>query len=220
MKLKPLTSIRYILRERLKKRIKRIVRQPLLKKKVEKLRKNKEAVKVIIGAADKRYEGWLASDLPTLNALKASDWLRIFPKGGIDGILAEHVIEHWTEDKFRLFLRIVRPFLSPRGYIRIAVPDGFHHDLAYIDYVKPGGSGDGSADHKVLYNYITMTKVLSEEQYDYNLLEYFDETGQFHHTSWNINNGFIERSADYDPRNKESPLSYTSLIVDTWASGR
>ena len=191
-----------------------------MKKKVEKLRKRKEAVKVIIGAANRRYEGWLATDLPTLNALKFSDWLHIFPKSSIDGILAEHVIEHWREEEFRLFLRIVRPFLSPGGYIRIAVPDSSHPNSAYTDYVKPGGNGDGSADHKVLYNYITMTKVLSEEQYDYNLLEYFDETGQFHHNSWDINNGVIERSADYDPRNKESPLSYTSLIVDTWASGR
>ncbi len=48
----------------------------------------------------------------------------------------------------------------------------------------------------------------------FNLLEYFDEAGNFHRSPWDASDGFVARSADYDPRNKEKPLSYTSLIVD------
>jgi predicted SAM-dependent methyltransferase len=151
--------------------------------------------------------------------LNPAHWSYIFPQGSIDRILAEHVIEHWTEDDFRLFLRVVQPFLSEQGFIRIAVPDGFHPDPSYIDYVKPGGSGSGSDDHKVLYNYIAITRILSEEQYNYNLPEYFDEAGQFHCSPWEISDGFVERSADYDSRNKERSLSYTSLIIDVWPRG-
>ena len=192
----------------------------LLRQRVKRFRYEGKPVKVVIGAGPTSHEGWLITDLPVLDALKPADWRYIFPRGSIERILSEHVIEHWTEDGFRSFLKIVRPFLSEQGFIRIAVPDGFHPDPSYIDYVKPGGTGSGADDHQVLYNHITITRVLSEDQYDCNLLEYFDEDGQFHLSPWEISDGFIVRSADHDPRNEERPLSYTSLIIDAWPSKR
>ena len=203
----------------LKKEIAKYKIQHVLKQRVRNLRSKGDMVKLVIGASSTSYKGWLVTDLPVLDALKPADWGYIFPQGSIDRILAEHVIEHWTEEEFRSFLGIVRPFVSRAGFIRIAVPDGFHPAPSYIDYVKPGGSGIGAEDHKVLYNYITITRILSGEHYDYNLLEYFDEMGQFHCCKWEIKDGFIKRSADYDPRNKEQPLSYTSLIIDAWSRG-
>jgi len=200
----------------LRRGLQKRVAQFLLKREVQRLRTNGEMVRLVIGAASTSYEGWLMTDLPVLDALNPSDWGYLFTQGSIHRILAEHVIEHWTRDEFCSFLRMVRPFLSEQGFIRIAVPDGLHPDSSYIDYVKPGGSGCGADDHKVLYNYITMTSTLSEKQYDYNLLEYFDETGQFHRSRWKASDGFVERSANYDARNRERPLSYTSLIVDAW----
>jgi len=191
----------------------------LLRQRVKRLRYEGKLVKLVIGSASKSYEGWLNTDLPILDALNPAQWNYIFPRGSLDRILAEHVIEHWTEHEFRLFLRIIQPFLSEQGFTRIAVPDGFHPDPSYIDWVKPGGIGIGADDHKVLYNHIAITGVLSEEGYDHNLLEYFDEAGQFHCSPWEISDGFVARSADYDHRNKENPLSYTSLIVDAWPRG-
>jgi predicted SAM-dependent methyltransferase len=173
-------------------------------------------MKLVIGAASTRYDGWVMTDLPVLDALRAADWRRIFRRGSIDRILAEHVIEHWSADQFRLFLRLVRPFLSEQGFMRIAVPDGFHPDVAYINHVKPGGTGPGADDHKVLYDYVSMTRILSEQQYGFELLEYFDERHQFHRCPWDAGDGFIQRSVDHDDRNRERPLSYTSLILDTW----
>ena len=111
----------------------------LLRQCVKRLRYEGKPVNVVIGAGPTSHEGWLITDLPTLDALNPVHWSYVFPRGSIDRILAEHVIEHWTEDEFRSFLRIVRPFLSERGFIRIAVPDGYHPDPSYIDYVKPGG---------------------------------------------------------------------------------
>lgn len=202
------------LKERLQSRLEKRKQQRVLKNQAKKLGSRSGTVKVIIGSGPTRSEGWLSTDLPVLDALKSSDWAHIFVRGMIDRILAEHVIEHWTSDQFRSFLRIVRRYLSSNGFIRIAVPDGFHPAQSYIDYVKPGGNGAGADDHKVLYNYFTITRILSGEQYEYKLLEYFDEIGQFHQIPWDINNGFIERSANYDSRNKKNPLSYTSLIID------
>ena len=43
--------------------------------------------------------------------------------------------------------------MIPGGNFRIAVPDGFHTDPSYIENVKPGGTGEGSEDHKNLFNY-------------------------------------------------------------------
>lgn len=185
----------------------------LLRQKVKTLKKQGKPIKVVIGAASTAYPDWLSTDIPILDALDSAQWSYIFPRS-IEKILAEHVVEHWAEADFRLFLRTVKAFLSKGGYVRIAVPDGYHPDPGYIDYVKPGGTGIGADDHKVLYNYTTITRVLSEERYDFELLEYFDEKGIFHQSPWKAEDGFVARSADFDSRNKEKALSYTSLIVD------
>ena len=207
--------LRYILRRDIEIRKSRYA----LRQRAKLLCLEGKPVKVVIGSATRTYEDWLNTDLPILDALNPAHWRSIFPRGGIDRILAEHVIEHWTEDSFRLLLRNVQPLLTRQGFIRIAVPDGFHPDPSYIDFVKPEGSGIGADDHKVLYNHITITRVLSEEQYDYNMLEYFDEAGQFHRSPWEASDGFIVRSADYGIRNSEVPPSYSSLIMDAWPRG-
>jgi len=188
----------------------------LLRRRVKQVPRSGNLVRVIIGAASTEYEGWLSTDLPILDALNSSHWRSIFPYGSLYRILAEHVIEHWTEEQFRLFLRTVEPYLAEQGRIRIAVPDGFHPDSSYIEYVKPGGTGAGADDHKVIYNHVSVTRILSDENYAYRLLEYFDEKGKFHRVPWDTGDGFVSRSSAFDSRNKKSPLSYTSLIVDAW----
>lgn len=187
-----------------------------LRRRVARLRRNGERVRVVIGAGPTAYSGWLATDLPVLDALKERDWSGIFRPGDVDRILAEHVIEHWTEEELRQFLRAVRPYLSRKGRIRVAVPDGSHPDPSYIDEVKPGGAGLGADDHKVLHTLASMTVILSDEGYGAEPLEYFDEQGHFHHLAWSPEDGFIMRSADHDDRNRVKPLSYTSLILDAF----
>jgi len=167
-----------------------------------------------LGAFGTAFSGWLCTDVSTLDALNINDWRGIFRPLSISTILAEHVIEHWTTDQFRSFLGIARKYLAPAGFIRIAVPDGLHPTAAYIELVRPGGSGPGADDHKVLYNYKTLSRLVCEEGFASDLLEYFDEHGQFHHNAWSIDDGFIGRSEDHDDRNKEGLLAYTSLIVD------
>jgi len=45
--------------------------------------------------------------------------------------------------------------------LRVAVPDGFHPNPGYIERVKPGGTGPGAGDHKILYTYRTLSAILS-----------------------------------------------------------
>jgi len=189
--------------------------QRALSREVRRLLYGHRPIKLVIGAAaGQHFDGWLMTNLPVFNALKVEHWGTMFPSGCIDRILAEHVIEHWHEGEFVEFLRIVRPFLSRAGTIRLAVPDGLHPDPHYIEYVRPGGSGAGSDDHKVLYTYKKMGSISSRAGYACTFLEHFDETGQFHAIPWDIQDGFIKRSSRYDPRNETAPLSYTSLMVD------
>jgi predicted SAM-dependent methyltransferase len=168
----------------------------------------------MVGAPNSIHEDWLLTDYATLNALEPADWANIFDSATISRVFAEHVVEHWTTDGLRVFLTILKRYLDRSGNVRIAVPDGFHPDPAYIEQVKPGGTGPGADDHKVLYNYQTLTKIFVDEKWDCELLEYFDEEHGFHSRPWDRANGFVERAALTDPRNEQRPLTYTSLILD------
>ena len=171
-------------------------------------------VEPVVGESGTPFEGWLMTDAGSLNALDAAQWRSLFPPASLDRILAEHMVEHLTQSQFRSFLNLVRPLLKAGGRMRLAVPDGFHPDPAYIDQVRPGGSGSGSDDHKVLYNYLVLSAIVSEQNWDYRLLEYFDESGKFHSHEWDVNDGFVARSERYDPRNRERVLAYTSIVID------
>lgn len=50
--------------------------------------------------------------------------------------------------------------------------------------------------------------------FEVKLLEYCDETGQFHFNFWEEKEGFIYRSKRFDHRNAEGRLGFISLIVD------
>jgi predicted SAM-dependent methyltransferase len=170
--------------------------------------------KVIIGCANTRYRGWLASDIDLLDILKRSDFTRYFKTASIMAFLAEHVWEHLTLDQAATANKNCYDYLAARGHLRIAVPDGYHPDKGYIDSVKPGGSGEGSDDHKVLYTYKTLTKELEKAGFTVNPLEYWDENGTFHAVDWNPVDGMVKRSSRFDKRNMNGKLVYTSLIVD------
>lgn len=75
------------------------------------------------------------------------------------------------------------------------------------------GAG-GTVDHKVLYNYPTLSALLENAGYKVRLLEWFDEQGNFHHEDWNADEGLIRRSTRFDARNQNNPTAYTSLIIE------
>lgn len=173
-------------------------------------------IKLILGAGSTHYAGWLATDLPYLDALKPDDWQAILAPGMLARLVAEHVFEHLTPEDLKRFLHLVRPYLRDDGRIRIAVPDGNHPDPAYLEHVRPGGTGPGAEDHQVLYTWASLSRVIAEAGYAARPLEHFDAEGQFHQNAWDAADGFIQRSAAHDARNQAGELRYTSLIVDCW----
>jgi predicted SAM-dependent methyltransferase len=178
------------------------------------LMSNKKELKIIVGAGNTEYKNWISTDYPIVDVVKSDTLAHYFKPSSIDALLSEHVWEHLSEQD--AFIALVNCFnlLKPGGYFRIAVPDGFHSDMEYIDLVKPGGAGAGSDDHKVLYDFKTMSELLSKAGFEVKLLEWFDEDGQFHFNHWSEDDGYITRSTRFDRRNNINPTRYTSLIID------
>ncbi|EDM37240.1 hypothetical protein PBAL39_05558 [Pedobacter sp. BAL39] len=178
-----------------------------------KIRKATGPVNIIIGSEKTAYDNWLPTNIESLNLLEVSSFQNLLGDKKATKFLAEHVFEHISYTDALTALKNCYQFMEKGGTIRIAVPDGFHPNKDYIDMVKPGGHGEGAHDHKLLYDYKKLTKVLEDAGFKTTLQEYYDEQHQFHYQDWNSEDGHIIRSRRYDKRFNE-PLGYSSLIVD------
>lgn len=169
--------------------------------------------RVVVGAGPTHYDGWVSTDMQALNLLEPATWRRFVAPGTLDAILAEHVWEHLTPEQAVVAAGTCFQFLKPGGYLRVAVPDGHHPDPAYINDVRPGGTGDGADDHKVLYTHDTFAQVFATAGFEVRKYEYFDADGVFHAEPWDEKQGLIRRSQRFDARNAQS-LVYTSIVLD------
>lgn len=170
--------------------------------------------KLVVGSSGIHDNGWIGSDIFGLNILSEKDWKFFFKRNSLQNIMGEHVWEHLTPQDGALAAQHCYNFLQEGGVLRIAVPDGYHQDEKYINAVKPGGVGAGADDHKVLYNYQSLGKMLEDIGFKVEPCEYFDENKKFNANNWSIENGKIRRSLKFDERNKNGQPNYTSLIID------
>ncbi|MEJ2452106.1 MAG: hypothetical protein P8047_15835 [Gammaproteobacteria bacterium] len=171
-------------------------------------------LKIIVGSGKTSQDGWISTNYPLLDLTNERTFSTYFSVCSISNLLAEHVWEHLSLEEGELACANCFAYLKKNGILRIAVPDGFHPDQDYLAQVKPGGYGPGAEDHKLLYNYRTLTALLECAGFKVRLLEWFDEEGRFHHEDWSKEDGFVLRSTRYDPRNTTNPTAYTSLIAD------
>jgi len=171
-------------------------------------------VRMVVGAGHTSYDGWISTNIDSLNLLDSSDWKSVVGDVRIDRVLAEHVWEHLSPAEGITALKNVAAHLKPGGRVRIAVPDGHHPDADYIEYVKPGGIGSGADDHKILYTAVVLEAAMREAGLVPEVLEHWDTRGKFHAKEWDTADGKVVRSQKYDPRNAGGALKYTSLIVD------
>jgi predicted SAM-dependent methyltransferase/GT2 family glycosyltransferase len=185
-------------------------------KMVNRFHKNNQSLKVIIGSASTKQKGWVSTNYPLLDLTNKDTFLALFAQDTVSNFLAEHVWEHLTLEDGEKACRNCFDFLRSGGVLRIAVPDGYQVSSDYISQVKPGGSGAGADDHKVLYTHTVLASMLENVGFKIKKLEWFDEFGDFHREDWDPHAGMISRSALNDERNIASPLSYTSLIIDAY----
>lgn len=184
------------------------------KRRVRNLRKlvsTTRPLKVILGAGPTRFPGWLQTDKEILDVTSPSDWSALFEPGSIDSLLSEHMLEHLSEQEGRIALGECYRYLKPGGLFRIAVPDGYRRDPAYV--ASASSLNDG---HQVLYNVDTLTAALQSVGFTTTPLEYFDAHDHFHAAPWDEKDGLIQRSARFDKQQsfQRGDLFYTSVIID------
>lgn len=174
-------------------------------------------MKIIIGAGQTKYDGWIATQESELNLLSTSDWDRSFKIESIDAMLAEHVWEHMTYKEGIMAAENCYKYLKQGGYIRCAVPDKNFRNEWYQNMVQIGGPGPSNhpaATHKIVYDYETIKNVFESVGFEVTILEYCDKNGDFHYTYWNENDGKIGRSFRFDTRNSIEKLGMVSIIID------
>jgi predicted SAM-dependent methyltransferase len=174
-------------------------------------------LKVIIGAGEQAYEGWIATHKDQLNLNVESDWQKSFETRKADAFLCEHVWEHLTLIEGKRAAKYIFNSLRPGGYIRVAVPDANFPNEDYQKTVQVGGPGPvehPAADHKIVYDYKILVSIFEEAGFQVDLLEYCDEDGRFHYNQWNLSKGIIYRSLLIDHRNKNGSIGFASLIID------
>lgn len=171
-------------------------------------------IKLVVGAGTTNFAGWFNTDIDTLDLTKESDFQKYFSKRKIDKILAEHVLEHLSNEQLDLMLPNLYKYSNANVNIRIAVPDGLHRDTEYINKVKPGGTGMGADDHKHLFTFNSLSRIFEKHNFVSHPVEYWNEDHQFIQGYSNDEKGFIHRSFINDERNKDGEPVYTSLIID------
>jgi predicted SAM-dependent methyltransferase len=183
-------------------------------------------LKIIVGAGAVTRDGWIPLQHGDLRVENSEDWARLFLPSSIDAILTEHTLEHLTVAEALAASRNFYSYLKPGGYVRCAVPDGFHSDPAYLNWVAPGSAGEqwlsnfrdaGEPDHKTLWTYGSIRQLFESAGFVVALREWFDENGYFHKTEWNQDDGYIRRchgSAWSNVLSFVVGAPYTSLLVD------
>lgn len=170
-----------------------------------------QPLKVILGAGQVMVDGWISTDADILDVTSRCAWRRLFLPHSIDRLLAEHVLEHLSDAQCMRALTECFRSLKKGGLLRIAVPDGYRKDQAYVEEVSPPNDG-----HKLLFTVDDLAARLERIGFEVRPLEYFDATEQFHSQPWEEADGLVRRSVRYDTqeRFKRGVLYYTSLIVD------
>lgn len=175
--------------------------------------------RIIIGAGHVHYDGWVSTEIGHLNLLDVDTFRRYFQAEGncVDAFLCEAVFEHLPVEKLLDAARLCHRFLKPGGYIRAAVPDGYHPDPDYIACVKPGGWGSGADGHLSLFTYEQFVLLFVGAGFrPVRLLEWWGQDGRFHARPWSTTQGPIDRCLAHDPRNQDSRPHYTSIIIDAF----
>lgn len=176
--------------------------------------KNAKVKNIVIGSGHTHLRGWISTEVTFLDITLDDDWARFFNPGTIDRVLSEHVFEHIKLQELQQGLANIYRYLKVGGRIRIAVPDGFNPSKLYIKHVEIGGIGPGADDHQNLFNYQVLSGLLQDAGFIVELVEYYDENGQFVTNQWDVQDGFISRSSKFGTPNKSFDSSHLSLIID------
>lgn len=193
------------------------MRRPLLRRRLRDAIRHHppgEPLRLVVGAHGIYQAGWIPTEQESLDLLDPAQWAAYLGERRVAAILAEHVWEHLSPEQGLAAARTCFRFLAPGGLLRVAVPDGLHPSPEYIRRVEVGGTGPAAWDHKVLYDHRSFSALFERAGFHVELLEYWDEAGEFHHAAWDPADGLVHRSIRFHRPKNPLPFRYTSLILD------
>ena len=159
----------------------------------------------------REYEGWLPSGAFNLDVRDAREFAWLFPEGGADAFLAEHVWEHLTISEGLQAAANCFWALKGGGRLRIAVPDWWN---ATINGTARALGKDAEEGHRVQYNLRLLTRVLRAVGFDtVTPIHHVDEAGVFRERPWRAEEGMVMRTPNYTWQFPGSTGS-VSLLVD------
>lgn len=175
-------------------------------------------MKVIIGAGEQRWPGWIPTEQHELDLTRPASFAAYFGNQQADAFLCEHVWEHLHPHEAAQGAQLVFDYLKPGGFLRVAVPDGRHPDPAYLAMVAVHGPGP-AADHQMLYTLDSLTPIFEQVGFRVQPLEWWNAEHHFQRADWEVETAPIYRSSQLDHRNQawregRGPLGFTSLILD------
>jgi len=151
-------------------------------------------LRVIVGAGEQRWSGWLPTQRDELDLLDAGSWAAFFGERRAAALLCEHVWEHLTEAEGYAAAALCFRYLQPGGYLRVAVPDANFRDADYRRTVQIGGPGPRehpAADHRIVCEHRRFAAIFAESGFAVDLLEWCDESGRFNFRYWDPADGPI-----------------------------
>lgn len=175
-----------------------------------------EDLRIIVGAGSIIQSGFISLQESDLDITDAQQWAQLFEPNSIDAIVAEHVFEHLTFSEGLQAARNCYRYLKHGGTLRIAVPDGFHPDQNYIDWVAPGTGYNGD-DHKVLFNYRSLARLMKSAGFFLDYKEFWNEQGEFYTEEMEDRRGQMRRTShDFWAKLLSARVgaNYTSLVID------
>jgi predicted SAM-dependent methyltransferase len=187
----------------------------LLRRQIE----SRDRIRLAIGSESHCSEAWIPAENDQLDLVNPASWSSFFQKSSVDAILAEHVWEHLSEQDGKTAARNCFQFLRPGGYLRVAVPDGFHPSQQRQTLRRAGGNEIGAGGHGQLYNHHSFAEAFLAVGFQVQLIEFFDQEGVFHSNHWDVSKGLVKRSLLFDERNIAQPFAYTSLVLDAVKPG-
>jgi predicted SAM-dependent methyltransferase len=125
-------------------------------------------------------------------------------------ICSYHVLEHLDDYELEKVLRNIRIFLSHKGNLRNAVPDGSRPDEIYISNIKPLVDG-----HKQLITFDSHSSLLQSHSFNVHGLEYY-KNNKLYCKNFTDEYGYIKRSFKNESQEnfKYKNHFYTSTIID------
>jgi len=182
----------------------------LLRRQIE----SRDRIRLAIGSESHCSEDWIPAEIDQIDLVNPASWSSFFQKSSLDAILAEHVWEHLSEQDGKTAARNCFQFLRPGGYLRVAVPDGFHPSQQRRTLQRLGGSELGTGGCATLYNHYSFADAFLAVGFQVQLIEFFDQEGVFHSNHWDVSKGLVKRTLLFDERNIAQPFAYTSLVLD------